>query len=316
MSLFSLPAAFSVGAFLRLLLVAALIATVGLAVLSLVATATIRLLLYGGVVEARLRYFFLRRAWLLCFALAVAGVWILWQGRGAAGVLVLLGAGVLAVPSLPFLRDMIYDFAIVHRLAAHLWNRRAKIEKIEKRITEAQAVVAVAVGEDVPERKVSDAEAKDRKAIEERFLVDHHLFRRTVYSESQDGHPTVDMLREAAQEAGPTSFDQMLMGPAVMAYTFEALSLFIVGAAVLYSAWGLRIAAAAGVDWVRPFLLGLAAAIVVSLALALYRAASLAMTPWPCIVCEKSTRRRVRLGAGKVHVCGDECLTKFRRLFG
>ncbi len=312
MNFLSFPLQVSWSKAFGLLLTDLLLAFAALLALTILMALTFRRFLMGGVFEARLKYFLLRYTGVVSVALFLSGLWIMWQGATAAGILVLVGAAVFALLQIPIVLEMIKEFAVIHRLGAHLWNKRSQIEKLQEMVSAAAGLAqAVTEGKPVVERQLSHEESKQREEIEKRFAFDRVMFRRMVYHHSQDVQSTEEMLKEAAGHAAP----QFGIGPAFMAYPFEFFTLFVLGLGTLYPAWGFRIAAAAGVDWQTPAAYALAAGVVAGLALPTYRAIRLSLTPWQCLVCQTNTRRRVRMGDARPHICSEQCMTQLRQLY-
>lgn len=290
-----------VAALLGLSLVAGLVLFLLWMVLML---ATLRRSLMGGLIEARVKRFLLKQCWVYAVALGTVGAWMIWGKQIPAGVLVLVGAAILAVFHTPF-GEFFGDYGmVVLPLGAHLYSHRNEIEKLQEMTTQASLAEDVAKGSQLLTRQYTPEEEKLREEISRLFMFEQMAFRKRGGVD--------DLVQEAARSASSRG----ILGPHGMAAFNEFLFFIIFSLAVSSLGYGFWLASQAGFAWRMPLLYGAAAAVGIRIVVAIVLWARDEFVTLSCLVCRKGTRRWARIGAARTHLCSDACEKKFRHLFG
>lgn len=268
--------------------------------------------LMGGVLEARIKAALLRHSWVAAIVLAAPAVQLLWQGYPEQAIPVLVGTAIIALIQIPAIKAFFHDEAIVARLASHLWSRRSEIEKLQRIADKSDLRVVATVGKAEATAAEERALTPEEKKLQEEIAFRFGLEQRLLYRSQVD-----EMVESAVSQA--TRWAQSSIGAglawssAVIATSgFEYLLLVLSSVVGLYVSLGL--APQVSVAWRPALVVGLAAGAVALVASVIICRSRLGWLRWQCIVCGAGTRRTMRVGDTRTHMCSDTCEQKLRNL--
>jgi hypothetical protein len=200
----------------------------------------------------------------------------------------LLATAVFATIHIPVIK-FLFKLAISERLAYHLYTRRHEIDKWQDTLNE-----------------------KLVKTEEEKTLLKNIVKRIKLEQVFVSTSKTEKLVDDASRSLGSISFvgDPGSHAKSMAAFC-EFVSFYILSLAFSYMILGFNIVKDIGINWYGPLYVGLIVNIVL---ISIFAAIRWKKSIWPCVVCERKTRRIVRRGITAVHICSPACEQKLHEL--